>query len=199
MCTKQQCQKQQCRVLSAECWGKPSRYSALSTHHSALSTQHSALFLQRGISLIELIMFIVIVGIALTGVMLVMNQVTGHSADTLVRKQALTAAEALLEEVESQAFASGVPVCVGKLPGAHRNTFANVCDYNGYASSGVLDMNGALAASGLGSYDVAVVVASSVLGNIPQGGAVQITVTVTPPVGPEAQSGIAVTGYRTAY
>ncbi len=59
---------------------------------------------QRGVSLIELIMFIVIISVAVTGILLVMNQVTGHSADSLVRKQALAIAESLLEEVELMPF-----------------------------------------------------------------------------------------------
>ena len=59
---------------------------------------------QRGISLIELVMFIVIISIAVTGVLLVMNRVTGHSADTLIRKQSLAIAESLLEEVELMPF-----------------------------------------------------------------------------------------------
>ena len=59
---------------------------------------------QRGISLIELIMFIVIISIALAGILLVMNRVTSHSADTLIRKQSLAIAESLLEEVELMPF-----------------------------------------------------------------------------------------------
>lgn len=59
---------------------------------------------QRGISLIELIMSIVIIGIALTGVLQMMNLVTSHSADPLVHKQALAIAESLLEEVELMPF-----------------------------------------------------------------------------------------------
>lgn len=59
---------------------------------------------QRGVSLIELIMFIVIISIAVTGILLVMNKVTGHSADSLIRKQALSIAESLLEEVELMPF-----------------------------------------------------------------------------------------------
>ena len=59
---------------------------------------------QRGVSLVELIMFIVIISVALAGILLVMNKVTGHSADTLVRKQALAIAESLLEEVELMPF-----------------------------------------------------------------------------------------------
>ena len=59
---------------------------------------------QRGLSLIELIIFIVVVGIALAGVLLVMNQTISHSSDPLVRKQVLAIAEALLEEVELMPF-----------------------------------------------------------------------------------------------
>ncbi|TXT24529.1 MAG: hypothetical protein FD134_1480 [Gallionellaceae bacterium] len=59
---------------------------------------------QRGVSLIELIMFIVIISVALAGVLLVMNRVTASSADPLVRKQALAIAESLLEEVELMPF-----------------------------------------------------------------------------------------------
>ena len=60
--------------------------------------------LQRGISLVELIMFIVIVSVALAGIMLVMNVTTKGSADPLVHKQALAIAESLLEEVELMPF-----------------------------------------------------------------------------------------------
>lgn len=59
---------------------------------------------QRGISLIELIMFIVIVSVALAGILLVLNVTTKGSADPLVHKQALAIAEALLEEVELMPF-----------------------------------------------------------------------------------------------
>ncbi len=59
---------------------------------------------QRGISLIELIMFIVIVSVALAGILLVMNTVTRGSADPLIHKQALAIAESMLEEVELMPF-----------------------------------------------------------------------------------------------
>ena len=59
---------------------------------------------QRGISLIELIMFIVIVSVALAGILLVMNVTTRSSADPVVRKQALAIAESLLEEAELMPF-----------------------------------------------------------------------------------------------
>lgn len=57
-----------------------------------------------GVSLIELIMFIVIVSVALAGILLVMNTVTRGSADPLIHKQALAIAESMLEEVELMPF-----------------------------------------------------------------------------------------------
>ena len=59
---------------------------------------------ERGISLVELIMFILIVSVALVGVLLVMNTVSKGSADPLIRKQSLAIAESLLEEVELMPF-----------------------------------------------------------------------------------------------
>jgi len=59
---------------------------------------------QQGLSLIELIMFIVIVGAAVAGIIGMMAMATQSSADPLVRKQALAIAEAMLEEVRLQPF-----------------------------------------------------------------------------------------------
>ncbi|MFL6675346.1 MAG: prepilin-type N-terminal cleavage/methylation domain-containing protein [Massilia sp.] len=58
----------------------------------------------RGLTLIEMLMFIVIVGIALAGILQVLAFTTRHSADPLRRKQALMIAEGLLEEVELAGF-----------------------------------------------------------------------------------------------
>lgn len=57
-----------------------------------------------GFTLIELIVFIVIVSVALVGTLTILNATSGASADPMVRKQLLAAAEALLEEVQSQPF-----------------------------------------------------------------------------------------------
>jgi MSHA pilin protein MshD len=59
---------------------------------------------QRGVTLVELIMFMVIISIALAGIIGVMNWSTSKSADPLRRKQALLIAEGLLEEVRLAAF-----------------------------------------------------------------------------------------------
>lgn len=59
---------------------------------------------QHGMTLIELIVFIVIVSVALVGVLTVLNVTAKSSSDPLIRKQMLAIAEALLEEVELQPF-----------------------------------------------------------------------------------------------
>ena len=59
---------------------------------------------QRGVTLIELILFIMIIGIALAAILGVMNVTTRNSADTVRSKQALMIAEGLLEEVQLAAF-----------------------------------------------------------------------------------------------
>jgi MSHA pilin protein MshD len=57
-----------------------------------------------GLTLIELIVFILVVSIGLAAVLLAINTGIKHSADPMVRKQALAAAESLLEEVAQQPF-----------------------------------------------------------------------------------------------
>ena len=73
----------------------------------SLSSEKRVMFIhlkQRGISLVELILFIVIMGVALGGILAAMNRVTSRSVDTLIRKQALAVAESLLEEVALMPF-----------------------------------------------------------------------------------------------
>jgi MSHA pilin protein MshD len=59
---------------------------------------------QRGVTLIELVMFIVIVGIAVAGILVVYTNTVRHSADPLIRKQMLAVAEAMLEEAKLMPF-----------------------------------------------------------------------------------------------
>lgn len=59
---------------------------------------------QSGISLIELILFIIIVGVGIAGILMTFNVGVRGSADPMVRKQAIAIAESLLLEIEQQAF-----------------------------------------------------------------------------------------------
>lgn len=150
---------------------------------------------QRGISLIELIMFIVIVSVALAGILLVMNVTTKSSADPLIHKQALAIAESLLEEIELQDFISVSGVTNAVTQANRAAEYHIVGDYNAFATTGIFPVSGVAAIAGLENYNTNVTVANAALGGIAAGSAVQITVTVTDPQGNDIQ----ISGYRTAY
>lgn len=59
---------------------------------------------QVGVTLVELILFILIISVAVIGVTRIMNLTSVASTDPLREKQALAIAESLLEEVQLQAF-----------------------------------------------------------------------------------------------
>ncbi len=59
---------------------------------------------QRGVTLIEMIFFIMIVSVALAGMVQVFNLATRDSADPVRRKQALMLAEAMMAEVQLAGF-----------------------------------------------------------------------------------------------
>ncbi len=150
---------------------------------------------ERGISLIELVMFIVIISIAMAGILLVMNNVIRHSADALVRKQALAIAESVLEEIQLQGI-SGVNASTGSA-NADRTTFDNVFNYLNYSTTGGFKTkDGTAVVPGLRGYNVASVQVTTIttLGGtaIPAGSAVMITVTVSDP----SNQTLAATGYR---
>ncbi|MGK5037731.1 type IV pilus modification PilV family protein [Janthinobacterium sp. LB3P118] len=59
---------------------------------------------QRGVTLIELVIFIVVVSIAVVGLLQIFTRTTASSADPQLRKQALAIAEAMLDEIEGARF-----------------------------------------------------------------------------------------------
>lgn len=143
---------------------------------------------QRGLTLIELVVFIVVVGIAVAGVLLAMNITTQHSADPMLRKQVLAIAESLLEEILAREYTD--PDCIQVLE-ASRALYDDVEDYQGLALNGITDMNGT-AIAGLSAYSAGVAVANATLGGV---AAKQVSVAVAGPGGET----LTLTGYRTDY
>jgi MSHA pilin protein MshD len=159
---------------------------------------------QCGFTLIELVVFIVIVSVALAGVLTILNHTTRSSADPLIRKQALAVAEALLEEVMAKPFtwcdpddaqaATAMSAVVGALgcavtvealgaeAGEARDTFDNVNDYNGLPPTAVN-----IAGGGAAPYTAAVAVAATAFNGIAAANALLITVTVNAPGGEVVQ------------
>ena len=148
-----------------------------------------------GFTLIELLIFIVVVGIGISGVLSVINTVIKSSVDPMIRKQSLAVANALMEEILLKPWSdplggtNGVSTCSLAI-GSNRSLWTNVCDYNGFTSSGISDPSGSPYSS-LSSYNVspAVVVSSvSVSGSAMK----KVVVSITDPVG----NVIVLTGYR---
>jgi MSHA pilin protein MshD len=143
---------------------------------------------QRGFTLIELIIFIVVVGVGVAGILSVYTTSMKNSADPLVRKQALAIAESLLEEIVLKEYSNPT----GGYTGTNRSLYDDVDDYHGYTTSSIVDGSGA-AVSGLTGYRIepAVTVTTTTLGGVT---IKQIVVSVTGP-----QGVISLTGYRGNY
>ena len=151
---------------------------------------------QSGISLIELILFIVIIGIALASLLGVLNINTRHSVDPLLRKQALAIAESLLEEISLHDFANPIGGFTGAAVQANRVFFDDVFDYNGFTTNGIYAADGSASAiAGLTNYTVSVAVTNTAFAGIAAADVAQITVTVTDANGQSLQA----VGYRVNY
>jgi MSHA pilin protein MshD len=105
---------------------------------------------QQGVNLLELIIAIVVISIATTGVLLVYAQVVRHSADPMIQQQALAVAEAYLDEILARPVADPD----GTNAGETRATFDNIADYHGIADSPPLNQNGSADWNGDGQPDL---------------------------------------------
>lgn len=147
--------------------------------------------LQRGFTLIEVIIFIVVVGAGLAGILSVSTNIVRSSADPMLRKQAVTLADSILEEVLLQAYCDP-----GGPSGSTRQDMNDVSDFDGKTNS--LFSIGAMAipAPLLAKYTIGISVASdtTTLENSPNIPAKRVTVTIT-----GGNETINMTGYRTRY
>jgi MSHA pilin protein MshD len=144
----------------------------------------------RGFSLVELVVFIVIVTTAIAGVVGALAWMSGHSADPLARKQAIAIAESLMQEIQQMPFtfcdpddpnastALGYGDCAspqsnlnGPSPAGESrysatNPFDNVADYGGFTMPGggcvsICRIGSNASIPGLTAYTAAVVIAQA--------------------------------------
>jgi MSHA pilin protein MshD len=150
---------------------------------------------QKGITLIELIIFMVIVGIAMAGIVSAINFNVQHSADPVVKKQALAIAESMLEEVTLQNFSD--PDGGANVVEASRDLYDDIDDYDNYTRNGISSINApSTTIAGLEDYNVSVEIDPAAdLNGIGSGKAKRITVTVTGPL----NTTVILEGYRTDY
>lgn len=174
---------------------------------------------QLGLTLIELIIFIMVLSIGLTGILLVYTNSVRSSSDPLLRKQALAIAESLIEEIQLMPFTfcdpndasavsatstAGCSIVENLGPETHSSVletryqstypFDNVNDYHGFAMAGINDiMNTPV--TGLGTYNASVNITPQALNGIAAQDSLRIRVTVTGP----GNTNVVVEGYRTRY
>ena len=171
---------------------------------------------QRGLTMIELIMFIVIVGVAVVGVLGVISLNTRSSADPIVRKQAMAIAESLADEIRAARFSwcdvaddanylsaasaadCAIPEAVGREAGDGARPYHNVNDYVqawGTPLAYGTDVAGSAFPAG---YAATVTITQAALGPaataVPAAASLRILVNVTYPGGT-----VALETYRTRY
>jgi len=174
-------------------------------------------FVQRGITLIEQIMFILIVSVGVIGLVSVMNPAIRASADPMLNKQLVAIAESVLSEIVHQPFtwcdpddaaastALSYSDCANpqntgtftagesRFGGAPGTAFDNVEDYGGYSMVDIADASGGNAMVGY-TASVAIARVGNALGLGDDNAALSITVTVS-----RGADTFALTGYRFRY
>ncbi|WP_292779273.1 type II secretion system protein [Methylophilus sp. UBA6697] len=144
----------------------------------------------RGFSLVEMVVFIVIVTTAIAGVIGALAFMSGHSADPLARKQAIAIAESLMQEIQQMPFTFcdpddpnastanassdcttsqanlGGPSPAGESRYGATNPFDNVADYGGFTMpgggcTGICRIGDATAIAGLNAYSASVAIAQA--------------------------------------
>jgi MSHA pilin protein MshD len=173
---------------------------------------------ERGLSLIEVVIFIVVLGIGIAALAVIYNQLTLASVDPVVRKQAVAIANSLMEEIQLRPFTYCDPddaaVFTAANPaacGTQENIgtegpetrygptfFDNVSDYAGFSMAGSIQDITNSSITGLAGYSALVAIANGGADfplAVPAAEALRITVTVTGP----ANTQVVLQGYRLRY
>lgn len=182
----------------------------------------------RGVSLIEVVIFIVVVAIGFTSLFMLHANTSRSTVDPLVRKQAVALATSFLEEIEIRAFtycdpddpdvytaqsaAVGAGNCASTIEAlgleageshATRTTLDNVNDYAGIAAmngAGITDIMGTpISATDLNGYSVAITVANIAAGELADVADTNDALKITVTVTGPAGVSVRLQGYRLRY
>ncbi len=149
---------------------------------------------QGGFNLLEILVAIVVIGVAVAGVVSAFSVSARSSADPFVRKQLLVVAEEIMEEIQLKPYTSAQAKVTN---GCARSGYYQVADYNGYSTSAlgyICDVDG-LKLNELDGYVVSVTVTSGNLGSSTTAPGYLITVVVSK----GTQESFTLVGWRTNY
>ena len=140
----------------------------------------------RGMTLIELVLTIVVIGVGLAGMLAAFSQAVRGSADPMMRKQMLVIAEEMMEEIVFKPYAPAANVAPAACA---RNTYNDIADYNGYSTANICDIDGNAIPSLSGYGITSVVISDTTLSGV---AAKKIVVTVS-----SSGDSLSLTSYRT--
>ncbi|WP_036298566.1 hypothetical protein [Methylophilus sp. OH31] len=182
-----------------------------------------------GFSLVEMVVFIVIVTTAIAGVIGALAFMSGHSADPLARKQAIAIAESLMQEIQqmpftfcdpddpnastanssadcsvnSQANLNGPSPATESRYGA-ANPFDNVADYGGFTMpgggcTGICRIGDSTALADLNAYSAAVAITQAGGAGAFAGLPADAVLKIVVTVNGPASTTIRLTGFKVRY
>jgi MSHA pilin protein MshD len=148
---------------------------------------------QSAFTLVEVIVTVVVLAVAGTALISVFSSMVRGSADPVIQQQAITVAEAYMEEILRKSYEDPFVAETGSREGVEdRGSFNDVQDYNFLpANQDVRDQNNN-PITALAAYTVTVDVQAATLSGV---AAMQIDVTVTHPV----TGSILLSAFRTQY
>ncbi len=142
----------------------------------------------RGFTLPEALLAIVVLGVGLAGVLLAFSTTMRNGADPMLRLQMQAIAEGMLEEIQLKPYAAAANAAPA---GCARDSFNDIADYNGYASTGICTVDGVVIPA-LAGFRVAVSVQAATLAGV----ASARRISVTTSLGSES---LQLVGWRTDY